>query len=66
MYFVSRIDFDLQEGKILLGAHEVSSFIQSLLSRYLVIIYEKESESECKLPVLVLRIVHCYFYVSAV
>lgn len=62
MHFINRIGFDFQEGKILLAAHEVSSFPQSLLSHYLA---EREIGPEYKLPVFVLRIVHCYFYFSA-
>lgn len=64
MHFINKIGFGLQDGKILLGAHEVSNFqvFKLFLFHYLA---EKETEPEYKLPVLVLRIVHCYF-VSAV
>jgi len=57
----NRVVFDLQEGKILLGACEVSSFSQPFLSNYLA---EEAAEPDYKLPVFVLRIVHHDFYMS--
>lgn len=57
-----RIVFDLQEGKILLGAHETSSFPQPFLSNYLA---EEGTEPDYKLPVFVLRIVRYHFYIGS-